>query len=218
MQYELSYYIDKYRKPAIIATIVLFIVLAATITYYTLQLAEQRRGKIAVPVQVVPHDANVKLSTGETLPSNGTAYIAPGEYKVTVSYDGFTSQRRDLRVSSTAKPFIYTGLVGKTKEAKQWQVDNQADYGELETLTVERAREYNTLFKSNNPIVNVLPIKDPYYTIDYRNYDDKSIELIIYGVSPKYRQVALNFLRSKGYEPTDYRISYDNFDNPLEKN
>lgn len=195
----------------------LIVLCSITLTiWYTIHLAMERRGKLPVPVQIVPREAIATLSNGQRLPTRGTAYIAPGNYTVSVSSDGFSSQKRDVRVTSSAVPYIYIGLAGKSDEAKTWQQNHQADYQQLEILTVERNREYNTLFKSRNQIVSVLPVKDPYYSIDYRNYDDASIELVIWGTSPQTRQAALDFLRKKGYEPSDYRVQYDGFSNPLE--
>ncbi|MBH1980025.1 carboxypeptidase regulatory-like domain-containing protein [Candidatus Saccharibacteria bacterium] len=218
MQYELSYYLGKYRL-AILVGIVLLVVLSISVAIYsTYQASQQRRGKLPVAVEVVPRDATVKTNTGEALTSRGEAYLKPGEYKVTVAREGFASQTRDLRVSEDSTPYIYIGLAGKSKESIDWQESHKSEYQRLELLTVEKNREYNTLFKSSNPIVNILPIKDPYYSIDYRNYDDKSVELVVWGTSTEKRQAALTFLRKKGYEPTDYRIKYDGYKNPLEAN
>lgn len=214
MQYELSYYIGKYRAWIFSTTIAIIVLVSSLVIYFQWQQANLHQGKIAIPVEVVPRDANVTLD-GKPLPSRGTAWITPGNYKVTVSKDGFASYTNSLRVSEDATPYIYVALAGKSDNAKKWQETNRADYSRLELLTIQKSREYNTRFKSNNPIVSILPIKDPYYTIDYRNYNDTSVELIIYGTSPRYREAAIDFLRSKGYDPTDYRVTYEGFVNPL---
>lgn len=216
MQYDISYYLAHYRRRFIIVTLLLVVLLTGVTAYVQIRTAQQRAGKIAVPVEVVPRDATVVLSNKQPLPSSGVAYIAPGEYKVTVKKEGFTTQTRDLRVSAAAVPYIYIGLSGESREAKSWQERNARDYQKLEIITVEKNRDYTTLFRSANPIVEILPIKDPYYTIDYRNRNDTSIELIIHGTSPRYREAAVAYLRSKGYEPTDYHVVYDGFINPLE--
>ncbi|MBH2007659.1 carboxypeptidase regulatory-like domain-containing protein [Candidatus Saccharibacteria bacterium] len=218
MQYELSYYLGKYRLAILVGVVLLVVLCIFVAIYSTYQASQQRRGKLPVAVEVVPRDATVKTNTGEALTSRGEAYLKPGEYKVTVAREGFASQTRDLRVSEDSTPYIYIGLAGKSKESIDWQESHKSEYQRLELLTVEKNREYNTLFKSANPIVNILPIKDPYYSIDYRNYDDKSVELVVWGTSAEKRQAALTFLRKKGYEPTDYRIQYDGYKNPLEAN
>ena len=109
MQYEPAYYIGKYRRYIIMGVILLVLLITGATIWYNLQLAEQRRGKLAVPVDVVPNDANVVLSTGQQLPSRGTAYISPGNYNVTVSKQGFASQTRPLRVTQDAVPYITSG-------------------------------------------------------------------------------------------------------------
>lgn len=215
MQYDLSYYLAHYRRRIITGVILAFVVITGVIIFAQVQTARERQGTIAVPVEVVPRDATVKLSDGQQLPNRGAAYIKPGDHKVIVSKEGFTTRTYNLRVSENSVPYIYIGLAGKTKEAKDWQKNHARDYQNLELLTVEKNRDYTTLLRSANPIVEILPIKDPYYTIDYRNGDNDSIELSIFGTSPRYREIALEYLRSKGYDPTDYRITYEGFENPL---
>lgn len=215
MQYDLSYYLALYRRRIITGVVLTCVVVAGLIIFAQVQTARERHGTIAVSVEVVPRDATVTLSNNQEVPSHGAAYIKPGDYKVTVKKEGFTTRIYDLRVSDNSVPYIYIGLAGKTKDAKAWQKNHMRDYQNLELLTVEKNRDYTTLLRSANPIVEILPIKDPYYTIDYRNHNDGSIELIVYGTSPRYREVAIAYLRDKGYEPTDYRITYESFKNPL---
>lgn len=215
MSREPIYYLQHYRRFIVVSCVIICMLIIGLVAFWQYQVSQQRRGKIAVPVQVAPNDASVTLSTGEELPSDGEAYIKPGEYKVTVKAAGFGSQTRELRVSEAATPYIYIGLVGKSKEAKQWQKNHQREYDELEKLTTAKSREYSVMFDRNNPIVADLPINDPYYSIGYRNDDDTSVELIVWGTSPSNRAAALEMLRDKGHEPTDYRITYEGFDNPL---
>lgn len=214
MQYELSYYIGKYRKLVFGIIVALVILLSGLVVYIQWQQAALRQGKFAVPVELVPRDATVRLDN-ERITNRGSAWVTPGDHTVIVSREGFESYKGSVRVSADSTPFIYVALTGKSDDAKKWQENNRHEYTRLELLTIKKSREYNTRFKSNNPIVTILPIKDPYYTIDYRNHDDKSVELTIYGTAPRYRQAALDFLRKKGYEPTDYRVSYEGFTNPL---
>lgn len=204
-----------HRRTLTIVGVVIIVCLFGALLVWRHQVLESRHGKLAVPVRTVPHDATVTLSTGETLPSRGDAYIAPGEYKVTVKADGFVSQTRELRVSEAAVPYIYIGLGGESEAATKWQQRHQRDYDQLEKLTTTKSREYSVQFDRNNPIVADLPIKDPYYSVGYRNDGDTSVTLVVWGTSPANRAAALDMLRSKGYDPTNYRIEYDGFDNPL---
>lgn len=215
MLYEPRYYLQKYRRVLIVTGVLCGLAILGFGIYWQYKIAESRQGKLAVPVQVVPSNARVTLSTGEELPSRGEAYIKPGDYKVTVKADGFATQTRELRVSESAAPYIYVGLAGKSADAKKWQENNRRDYDTLEKLTTAKSREYSALFDRNNPIVADLPIHDPYYSVGYRNDGDTSVTLVVWGTSPANRAAALEMLRDKGYEPTDYRIEYDGFENPL---
>lgn len=217
MQYEPAYYIGKYRSLIFITVLTVLLASVALAIYQHTRTSEARRGKVMVPVEVVPRDATVTLSDNTGLPSHGDVYLKPGTYRVTVKKSGFESQTRTVRVSRSGAPYIYIGLAGTTKTAKNWVVQHARDYKRLEYLTTEKSREFGSKFKSYNPIVADLPIKDPYYSVSYRNYDDATVELIVWGTSPATRAAALELLRDKGHEPTDYRITYEGFKNPLEQ-
>lgn len=216
MQYEPAYYIGKYRARIFAAVLATLIVSVSLAIYHHVQTQEARRGKIAVPVEVVPRDATVTIPGETDLPSRGDIYLKPGDYKVTVKKPGFETQTRTVRVSREGSPYVYVGLAGASKSAKKWVTQHTREYQRLEYLTTEKSREFGAKFKANNPIIADLPINDPYYSVSYRNRDDATVELIIWGTSPATRMAALNLLRDKGHEPTDYHITYDGFKNPLE--
>lgn len=212
--YDLSYYLSKYKAQlkwlatAIFIAVMVFMIVSLITNFI------ERQGKIGVPVSLVPADASLYVD-GQKVSSSGTAYLKPGKRQVKVASPGFTSIEKTYLVYDYNTPAIYVGLSGETKEAKKWQQNNLFRYRKLELLATENAHKYTELFQERNPIVKDLPIKDPYFTISYRNIDDKTIKLTIWGPSARYRQFALDQLRQKGYEPTDYQIEFENFNNPL---
>lgn len=216
MQYEPVYYLHKYRRHILWGIAALLVFIIGTVWLVQQRQAEERAGKLPVSVAVVPSDATVTLSDGTELNTKGDSYIKPGHYTATVKKNGFNSYSQDLIVSKDTVPYIYVGLEARSKQAKAWQQSNTRQYEKLQLLAIEKNRTYNAKFKTANPIVRVLPIKDPYYSVDYRSPDGASIELIIWGTSPRQRQAALDMIRTKGFDPTDYAISYENFTNPLE--
>lgn len=217
LNYDLSYYFNKYKQPIKWVSLVIFITLMIYVIVSLVMGVFERQGKIAVPVSLVPADATIYVD-GEKISRSGTIYIKPGQRQVKVTSPGFESVEKTYRIYDYNAPGIYIGLIGQSDSAKKWQQNNQFRYRKLELLATEKAHQYNQLFEERNPIVKDLPIKDPYFTISYRNIDDKTIKLTIWGTSARYRQYALNYLRQLGYEPTDYEIEFSNFTNPLATN
>lgn len=214
MKYDPHYYITKHKKALILLlvfSIILFIVVGAVLWS---QQVIQRQGKLPVIIKTVP--AQATITVGDTPGRQGTNYITPGTHTLTVSYEGFTEYKQTITISPKTLD-QYIGLAPESEEAKQWQQRNRRHYAELERLSFLQAQEYGTEFKEKWPITNVLPIKDPYFSISYRLDDRHGIVLTVKGTSPRYRAFALKSLRQKGFDPTDYVVEFENFKNPLDQ-
>lgn len=215
MEHEALYYIKKYKLQISLWSAFALIVLTVISIAYNQQIARDRQGKVAVQIQVVPSDALVTI--GDTkVTSSGTAYVQPGSYKVTVKKQGFSDYTKVLDVHQESLPSIYVGLSGSDKDAKKWEDDHADQYSVLNRLEVERAAKFNHAQITKNEIIRILPINDPYFTVSYMSDGGDSIHLIVSGVTAKYRMFALDYIRQKGYEPTDYKIEFKGFKNPLE--
>jgi hypothetical protein len=212
--YDFSYYYQKHYKTVVITSIILFVCLIVGLIAYQYKLSIERQGKIAVPMQVVPSDAEVYLDNTERL-SSDTVYITSGTHDITVKKAGFSTVTKSYRIKTYNEPAIYISLVGESEDAKKWQQAHNNEYKKLEVLAAEQAAKYSQSFSERNPIVKALPVKDPYFTISYRNVDDESVRLTIWGTSPRYREFAIDHLRKIGFEPTDYEIEFTGFKNPL---
>ena len=102
-------------------------------------------------------------------------------------------------------------------ETERWQKRHARDYAEIERLGFALSQEYGKEFEKRWPIVESLPIKDPYFTISYKNTPGDDLLVTIQGTSARYRELALDHLRTKGFDPTDYRIDFIGFKNPLKE-
>lgn len=215
MQYEPIYYLQKYKKN-IILWIIFFTVLLAVILYASWQQGiEERRGKIAVYARTVPSDASITIN--QVVYHQPKFYLKPGKYTATIAKEGFESYDHTLVVNTADPVKIYAGLAPQSEEAKKWQHRHRNDYAQLERESFIHSQEYGESFQKRWPIVSSLPIKDPYFTISYKLADDGSITLTVKGTSPRYREFAIEELRKKGFEPTDYRFEFIGFHNPLQK-
>lgn len=202
------------KRTLLYGTILLIIGISIGLVVHLYQLHEQR-GKVAVKILTVPHDAIVTLNGRHV--RQGTAYIAAGIYTAEIHKDGFASHKTNLHVSDHTMRPLYVALRPESDEATRWAARNQHAYAKLERLAAQSSAAYGQSFQAKWPIVKTLPIKDPYFNISYVHHDDETISLKISGTSPRYRMLALQHLRSRGFDPTEYNIEFTGFQHPLTK-
>lgn len=190
--------------------------LMAILFIWTTVILVGRIGKLPVVVSVVPSNATISLN-GDSL-SNGTQWITPGEYTVTAARDGFTPIKQQVIVTQDKTDnIIAVSLVPKSKDAKEWAAHHQNEYKDNEKYGALQARAEGEYIADKNPITKKLPFKDPYYTIGYTVVDNKAITLTVSTTSPRYRFYAVEKIREWGYDPTDFKVVFKDFSNPLER-
>ena len=192
-----------------IITILLFIL------YFSFTFVD-RVNKTAVRVQFFPIDARVTLDNRSV--KNGTIYLEPGVYQVEASREGFDSYSDTFRVE-TPKPALALMLNPVTIEAKEMLNKTQKnDYERARKLSYEIKEEYGRNFIEKNPITKKLPYKNFTYSIGYiRDQSDpsgNSILITIYAIEG-YKQSALYRIRELGYDPTDFNIIFNDYENPF---
>lgn len=207
MYYEL---IQKHKRRAILATVALLaVIIFATITMYA-----SRAGKTAVVVSSVPGDAQVTFN-GQS-EGNGTQWLKDGTYTVVAKKDGFATITKTVIVSDKKSQNVVTlSLTAMSDDAKKWAADHSNDYQHNEEFGSIEANANGQYFSDLNPITTKLPFQDPYFTIGYTQGDDQSITLTVSTPSPRYRFYAVEKIRSFGYDPTDFKIVFSDFHNPL---
>lgn len=200
----------KYRKQIVITVVVLF----AALTIFSIATYTTRSGKVGVTFSIVPGDA--KLSVNGQGSGKGTQWLTAGTYTVKVEKDGFETLEKNIIVSDQkARNVAAISLIPESDEAKRWAEKHQAQYKNNEEFGSIEAQENGQYLRSRHPIIDVLPYKDPYYSIAYKLNNDQSITLTIDTPSPRYRYFAVQKIRELGYNPTDYAIEFKQFTNPL---
>jgi hypothetical protein len=213
---EVRYFIYKYKKSFIIlVTILILIIIALSIIRWITEL-NQRQGKLAVPINIVPSSAEIQIDSQPINTHKGEIFVTPGDHKIKVSNPGFTTYENSFSAYEWNIPGQYIGLSPESDDAKKWYSKNPRLYKELEQAAYQESVEYGKKFNERWPITKILPIKDPYFTISYRPVKQTGdIYLTIKGTSPRYRMFAIDHLRKQGFEPTDYNIEFIGFKNPL---
>jgi len=214
MIFELILDISRQYRKLIVVTILLLSVIGISIFSY---LAITRSGKMAVEVHVAPSDATITVRSKQGMSeiSDGTAYLKPGDYTVTVEKSGYEKYTIE-QTFDDSRNIIVASLVPVSDEAKKWMQDHQDEYKENEKYGSRQAQQRSEVFFANNPLTTQLPYQDPYYQIGYKNGKDGNAVITVSTESPRYRYFAIKKIQSMGYDIADYKIEFTNYKNPLE--
>jgi len=207
MYYE---WIQQHKRTIVTLTTIIFtgLILWSVVTLVS------RQGKVPVTVSAVPRDATVHINDSKT--GSGTHWLMPGKYTIRAEKEGFSTRTKTIEVTDKKEHNVAAlSLTAESDEAKQWAERHENEYLKNQEYGALEARANGRYFKERHPVTGVLPFQDPYYTISYRAEDDQSLTITITTPSPRYRYLAVEKFRSLGYNPTDFRIEFADYTNPL---
>ena len=202
-------------------TSIIFVILTVVCSgvVYNIYLSFERASKTAVTLVTAPTDATVAFTNTATKKvtkgSHGTVYIEPGIYDILVEKKGFNSYKKTQDISKNNT--VIAELSPQTKEAVNWVKKHRDQYDKLEAFAGKKSLEYNKSVTDKYPLIGVLPLKDPYYSIGHYKKDSGEPVVVITTESPQYRYAATRRITSMGYKLSDYRIEYKDFQDPLKE-
>lgn len=174
-------------------------------------------GKIAVTVNVVPSAATLTIN-GNSTATNGTVYLESGKtYDIKATMNGFADFTNKQYIDNTNNT-ITISLNAVSDTAKQWAKDNQDQYLQNEGRGGAQANTTGQAFTAKNPITQYLPLDNMVYTIGYKaDPSDPSNMSIILTVDAAegYRNGAIQGIRNLGYDPSQYKIEFSDYQNPF---
>lgn len=204
--------LQQYRKLIIILGVVIFTgfftLLSITIFY--------RSGKVSVSLNALPSDSIITLNNVPVKP--GTTYVTPGTYKIVAKKNGFADFQRTIAVGEGNPATINATLIPVSEDAKKWALEHKDEYADFSILDKSLAKTKDNRAANDNPITEKLPYKNLLYNITYRpDETDQSGNRIVIEIdaSRAYRSAALFQIRKWGYDPTDYRIEFRGYTNPI---
>lgn len=208
MYYE---WIQQHKKTITLCLVVFLLVIFAwgITTYIT------RAGKVGVTIKTVPSDATVLINDKPA--SSGTHWLVADTYEITAQKDGFKTRTKTVIVSGDKNQnAVALSLTPVSDVAKRWAEANEYEYKKNEEYGAIEARANGAYFQAKNPIAKVLPYTDPYYEIGFKQSEGDTVIITIDTPSPRYRYLAIQKFRDLGFNPTEYRIQFTDFKNPLE--
>lgn len=184
-------------------------ILGYSIFYYIRQLDH-----IPLRLVTVPSSATVTLDSKSY--GNGTIWLIPGTYTLTVSKDGFETYSEKITVAKGDKN-ITAGLAAQSEEAKAWADKNSKAYEELEVFANEQSDIAIERQVSRYPELAVLPYSLPAFTIESRASDSGGTPTIVITGYDGSRNAAVQQLYELGIDPADYPVEFTEFTNPFKE-
>jgi hypothetical protein len=205
---------DFIRSHKIVTTTVIgFLIVIIGITFY---LALSRAGKEPVTIQLIPEDTILTIDGQQYRP--GTAYIQPGTHNIKAEREGFRTFESTITIGQPNNTEVDLALTPVSEEAIQWQKDNLNLYLAQEGRSALRSNEIGQQRREQFPITAHLPFRNFIYSIGHRlkNVDNPSEGIIIeINAITGSREAAINKIRELGFDPTDYEINFNNYENPF---
>lgn len=174
----------------------------------------RRLGKVQADFLTAPKEAVVMIGNSKV---GSSIYLSPGKYDLTVSHDGFTPYKQTFEIKKgDSKMNFSVGLTPVTEAARKLANSEVSLYARVEAEGSKKAQQAGLEFTKNYPLVRNLPYDAGYYRIDYGKDSTGALVIQISSDSGALgRQVALEKIRSWGYDPTDYIIVFPGLNNPF---
>lgn len=171
-------------------------------------------GTEEVKLITVPSDSIVKIDNKE-YKNKESIRLKPGKYSAVASKEGFESLAQELEVKKSEDTMLVSLLPAKTPEAQQWAIKNQGFYLKAEGKVGTLMAEEGEAFIEKYPVTKWLPLQKSTYLIGYKEAGEGII--ITISASEGYREAALEELRKKGADLSDYKIEFNDYRNPFDE-
>lgn len=171
-----------------------------------------KAGSTSVTITVVGNNPTLTVNGKKMSP--GKMYLKQGDYDVVADASGFQSARKTITVGkeSVTAAFLLTPV---TEAAKTWAAQHNREYLEAEKAAGAQTQKEGEAFTDANPITRYLPQKTSYYSLNYRVDDKQQVIIQVGATTPLGRQVAIEKIRSIGFDPTDFKVEFTDVQNPF---
>lgn len=188
-------------------TILIIAILFAFIALYSIVTLVSRAGKIGVDVYFAPYAAKVTLN-GTPVKNKSKQYIIPGNYELEVSFDNFSSIKKQITINKENNKLLGT-LSAANKKGEEYAEKHKLEFTEVEGRVGVYMNEEGERIKEKYPILNHLPYNNALYSISY-NYEEGNKNPVLTVKSQDYYLDAA-IAKLKEYGKNDNLISYKIF-------
>lgn len=193
----------------IVALTILFVAIGTGALLY--MRSQHSKLTASIEIDVAPAGAKVTINGKGT--KGGIVKVAPGKYTVQAERAGFATIREDFVLAAGQSGYFGYALVSNSPETADWYSKHPDDQRTAERVSGRRLDNAAQSAENSAPIIKLLPYIGPgfSYRIDYGGDPDGGDKPAIYITSDtkQGRTDALNWIKSKGFNPGDYKIVYN---------
>ena len=174
----------------------------------------QNRGKTATLdiKSIVPNDINVTLD-GSKVASSGKVSVKPGEHTIGAVRSGFEDKTEKVTVVDGETKTVEITMTPNSEEGYQWAANHVNLFTQYE---IEQGAAYDadsTSIAEKYPLIQYLPKLQKEWRVDYgvsEAHPDNptAIAIIITAGSDPAKTVAEDWIKSLGFNLSDYEIIY----------
>jgi hypothetical protein len=183
---------------------ILVVIILGIALYYNAYLG-------SVSITVAPQSSTITLNKKPV--KLGTTKVSPGTYQLKVEKSGFDSQSFSVEVKSGKITTEQVALLANGPEGLLWYQTHPDDKRAAEAIAGQEVTRLTAKIAQKNKITALLPFFRRDFKIDYgksqKNPNDPTdIALYITYVDEESKQRALDWIRTQGYDPSQYEIVY----------
>lgn len=186
--------------------------LVLCVSLFTIYSFIANRGKVGVFFVVAPSNSQILIDGNK---SGVKTRLKPGEYQIKVSKSGFETYTNKLIVKSSSRSLrvpIVLNADEKTSLSESDAKDYEKAIQQAQEIGATNTQNAGIAERKNNPIVDLLPVLEKYYRIDYSYKDSNQSQLVleITADTATGRYLAIQKIFDMGYDPTNYKVRFLN--------
>ncbi len=198
------------RVILVVAFILIFLVLPISLGIYNSKFSAK------IVLDIAPSDSKILVGDKVARPGD-TVRVEPGNYMVIVTRDGFFSYAEEVNLENGDSKMILAALDSSDESTADWYLNHPEDDSIASGAASAKYFEESEEYVREYPIVDVLPIIEDFYRIDYGfcQQTDGDFCIIITALAGARSRAANRLMGLSGYDAAQYKIEYQQFSDPF---
>lgn len=196
-----------------IISILISLIVVAVLGMGVFWVIQSRQRTASVTIEVVPTGSTITINSKKT--RQGLQKIKPQTVTVTAEKDGFETYSQTFVLNKGSKGYFGIALTPNSPSTENWYREHPEDQQLAESISSQETDRTATALDYSAPIVKALPFIGPgfQFKIDYGTLNpDGSMDrpvIFIRAISPEGREAALDWIRNRGFDVSDYKIIFN---------
>ena len=189
----------------------LMIGLAAVLILFIVLISHQQSLSATINITAVPGSSEITINGNAA--KQGINKVQPGAKKVIVSFNGFAAQTQSFSIGAGGSKTINVVLSSNSPATANWYLTHPKDEQTAEGISSRSNDALAQQSLKNAPLIKLLPFVSGglEFRVDYGSQPGASANkptIYITAPTPEGQQAGLAWIKSIGYDPSNYDIQY----------